>query len=178
MALISCPNCGNEISDKAGNVTDEKALVFTVVNSQEDIKDPEIEFNDLTVIQKNGVKYVKVSPTYTVEELNAKINKEKLLGVTPTFAKLTSAGKLRTGSEIKLNNTTKYIVIVNGDVNCDGKVDFINDIIMINNYRIGKINNLSEIQILAGDINNSGTIEFISDIISMNNYRLGNINVL
>lgn len=164
--------------DKAGNVTDEKALVFTVVNSQEDIKDPEIEFNDLTVIQKNGVKYVKVSPTYTVEELNAKINKEKLLGVTPTFAKLTSAGKLRTGSEIKLNNTTKYIVIVNGDVNCDGKVDFINDIIMINNYRIGKINNLSEIQILAGDINNSGTIEFISDIISMNNYRLGNINVL
>ena len=164
--------------DKAGNESAVSRLNFTIVENEEDIQEPEIEFEDLTVIQKNGVKYVKVSPTYTVEGLRTKINTEKLLGVTPTFAKLTSDNKLKTGSEIKLNGVTKYTVIVNGDVNCDGKVDFINDIVMINNYRIGKINNLSEIQIFAGDINNSGTIEFISDIVAMNNYRLGNINIL
>ena len=164
--------------DKAGNESAVSRLNFIIVENEDDIQEPEIEFEDLTVIQKNGVKYVKVSPTYTVDLLRSKINTEKLLGVTPTFTKLTSENKLKTGSEIQLNGVTKYTVIVNGDVNCDGKVDFINDIVMINNYRTGKINNLPEIQILAGDINNSGTIEFISDIVSMNNYRLGNINVL
>ena len=101
-----------------------------------------------------------------------------LLGKTPVFTKLTSDNKLKTGSEITLEGKTKYVVIVNGDVNCDGKVDFLNDIVMINNYRLGRINNLSEIQILAGDINNSGTIDFIPDIVAMNNYRLGRINSL
>ena len=165
-------------TDRAGNVSGVSTLVFNVVANGEVIVNPEIEFNDVTVIQKDGVKYVKVSPTYTIEKLTSKMNVELLLGATPEYIKLTSNNKLRTGSEIRLNGETKYIVIVNGDINCDGKVDFINDIIMINNYRIGKISNLSEIQLLAGDINNSGTIDFIPDIVAMNNYRLGNIKDL
>lgn len=165
-------------TDKASNTSAVSTLKFTVLNSDDDIVKPEVIFEDLTTIQKEGVKYVKVSPTFTTANLTAKMNKDALLGKTPKYTKLTSNSKLKTGSEITIDGDTKYIVIVNGDVNCDGKVDFLNDILMINNYRIGINKNLKDIQILAGDINNSGDIEFIPDIVAINNYRLGRIKVL
>ena len=164
--------------DKSGNVSDINQLKFTIVNSEIEIKVPEVEFEDLTTIQKDGVKYVKISTEFTTENLNNKMNKDALLGYEVKYEKLTSDNKLRTGSEIVVNGSTKYVVIVNGDVNCDGEVDFLNDIVLINNYRIGVTKNLSDIQILAGDINGSGDIEFIPDIVAMNNYRLGRIKVL
>ena len=70
------------------------------------------------------------------------------------------------------------IKIYNSVLSRSGKVDFLNDIVMINNYRIGINKNLTDIQIMAGDINNSGEIDFIPDIVAMNNYRLGRIKVL
>jgi hypothetical protein len=73
--------------------------------------------------------------------------------------------------------TNEYTVIVNGDINGDGKVTFLEDIVRINNYRIG-VARLSTIEILAGDINSNGTIDFIQAIIAMNNYRLGILNSL
>lgn len=164
--------------DKSGNVSDINQLKFIIVNSEVEIKVPEVEFEDLTTIQKDGVKYVKISTEFTTENLNNKMNKDALLGYEVKYEKLTSDNKLRTGSEIVVNGSTKYVVIVNGDVNCDGEVDFLNDIVLINNYRIGVTKNLSDIQILAGDINCSGDIEFIPDIVAMNNYRLGRIKVL
>lgn len=165
-------------TDKANNQSKVSTLQFTVVNSEEEIKNPEIIFEDLTTIQKGGIKYVKVSPSYTTAMLTAKMNKDALLGKTPEYKNLTASKGLKTGSEITIDGSTKYIIIVNGDVNCDGKVDFLGDIVMINNYRIGVNQSLREIQILAGDINNSGSIDFIPDIVAMNNYRLGRINVL
>lgn len=165
-------------TDKASNTSKVSTLQFTVVKSDDDIVKPEVIFEDLTTIQKDGVKYVKVSPNYTTAMLTAKMNKDALLGKTPEYKNLTASKGLKTGSEITIDGSTKYIIIVNGDVNCDGKVDFLGDIVMINNYRIGVNQNLREIQILAGDINNSGSIDFIPDIVAMNNYRLGRINVL
>ena len=154
------------------------SIKFTVINSETEIKRPEVIFNGLTTIQKDGVKYVKVSPTFTTDELTSKMDKDALLGYTVSYSKLTSDNKLKTGSEIIVNGTTKYTVIVNGDVNCDGNVTFLGDIVTINNYRIGVNKKLSDIQIMAGDINNSGSIEFIPDIVALNNYRLGRIKVL
>ena len=164
--------------DKSGNTSDVTNLKFTIIKSEIDIKKPEVIFEDLTTIQKDGVKYVKTSTGFTTENLNNKMNKDALLGYEVKYEKLTSDNKLRTGSEIVVDGDTKYVVIVNGDVNCDGEVDFLNDIVLINNYRIGVTKNLSDIQILAGDINNSGSIEFIPDIVAMNNYRLGRIKAL
>ena len=74
-------------------------------------------------------------------------------------------------------NGSKKVIIVNGDVNCDGKVTFIGDVIMANNSRIGQVS-LSTIQQLAADINNNGEIDFIPDIVAINNYRLGMIKAL
>ena len=164
--------------DKSGNTSDVTNLKFTIIKSEIDIKKPEVIFEDLTTIQKDGVKYVKTSTGFTIENLNNKMNKDALLGYEVKYEKLTSDNKLRTGSEIVVDGDTKYVVIVNGDVNCDGEVDFLNDIVLINNYRIGVTKNLSDIQILAGDINNSGSIEFIPDMVAMNNYRLGRIKAL
>ena len=97
--------------------------------------------------------------------------------VNNNLTKLTEDNKLRTSSEITLNGETKYIIVVNGDVNCDGEIDFIKDIIRANNYRLGMVE-LSIPQILAADVNSNGKIEFIQDIIAINNFRLGLIKSL
>lgn len=170
-----------EFKDAVENKGTAVAKVTTINEKVEppvDEKDPEVVFEDLTVIQKNGTKYVKVSPTYTTDMLTAKMDEKALLDKKPEYTNLTSDKTLKTGTEIKVDGKTQYIVVVKGDVNCDGKVDFLGDIVMLNNYRIGLNKSLSTIQILAGDINNSGEIEFIPDIVAMNNYRLGKIKSL
>jgi hypothetical protein len=108
----------------------------------------------------------------TTEEVTSKMKQPDLCGVVPEYTKLADGNKLKTGSEIALNGDTKYIVVVNGDVNCDGNIDFLGDIISANDYRIG-IGTLSTIQKLAADINNDGKVDFISDILAINDYRIG-----
>ena len=163
--------------DKSSNQSTVQKLEFTVVNSEEDIKRPEVIFEDLPTMQVNGVKYVKISAGMTIDNLASKMDKNALCDATPKYTKLTSDNKLRTSSEITINGETKYVIIVNGDVNGDGKVTFIEDVIMANNYRIGQIK-LSTVQMLAADVNNSGEIEFIPDIVAINNFRLGIIKSL
>lgn len=162
--------------DTANNASEVTKVEFSVENI-EDIRQPEIIFEDLAIIQINGVKYVKISPNTTKELLTDKMNKTALCGVTPEYKNLTEDGKLKTGTEILLNGETKYIIAVKGDVNGDGKVTFLEDVVMANNYRIGIIS-LSTVQKLASDINNNSTIDFIQDIVAINNYRLGIIKEL
>lgn len=164
--------------DKAMNESEVKKLEFTVLEAIEDVGEAEIIFEDLTTVQVDGTKYVKISSNMTSETVTGKMNKAALNGKTPEFTNLTEDKKLKTGSEISIDGDTKYVVIVNGDVNCDGKVTFLGDIVMTNNYRIGVNKNLNTMQLLAADINSSGNIEFIPDIVAMNNYRLGKINSL
>lgn len=159
-------------TDRFGNESKIQTIEFTVVKPDEDIADPQIVFEGLYTTKIDGVHYVKISANMTSEDINNKMDKEKLYGLTPEYKNLTEDGKLKTGSEITLNGDTKYEVVINGDVNCDGKIDFLGDIISANNYRIG-VGTLNAIQRLASDIDNDGKIEFISDILAMNNYRIG-----
>ena len=110
-------------------------------------------------------------------DITNKMNKKALCGLTPEYTKLTEDDRVKTGSEIMLNGDTKYVIVVKGDVNSDGKIDFVKDIIRANNYRLGIIK-LDLPQILAADIDSNGKIEFVKDLISINNYRLGLIKSL
>lgn len=161
-------------TDKSGNTSEVQKLEFNVVKKA---TTSEIIFEDLPTIQVKGKKYVKVSGNMNLESINGKMNKEALENNVPEYKNLTEDGKIRTGSEITLNGETQYVVVVNGDINGDGKVTFLEDVIMANNYRLGLIN-LSTVQKLASDINNNGTIDFIPDIVAINNYRLGIIKDL
>lgn len=163
-------------TDAANNTSEVSKVEFSVENI-ENIRQPEIIFEDLATVQTNGAKYVKVSSNMTKELLTDKMNKTALCNVTPEYKNLTEDGKLKTGSEILLNGETKYIIAVKGDVNGDGKVTFLEDVVMANNYRIGIIS-LSTVQKLASDINNNSAIDFIQDIVAINNYRLGIIKEL
>jgi len=136
---------------------------------------PQIVFKDLTIKQEDGTNYVKVSPGMTKEEIIAKMDGAALKGETPEFTKLTSDNKLKTGSEIALNGDTKYVVVVNGDVNGDGKIN-ITDIIRANSIRLTSPENiLQKEQLIAADINNTNKVE-VRDIISINSLRMNTNN--
>ncbi len=153
--------------DRYGNETTVKKLEFKVVEKEE-VQVPVIEFEDLTTVQIDGVKYVKVSPNMTTEAITGHMNNAKLLGVTPTYSNLTDDGKVKTGSEIKIDGATQYIIIVKGDVNCDGNVT-VRDIISANAIR-GEEETTNILKVLAADINGTNKIE-VRDLISMNSFR-------
>ena len=100
------------------------------------------------------------------------MDKDALCGVTHEYKNLTEDNKLKTGSEITLDGDTKYIVVVNGDVNCDGKVAPI-DVTLANRIRLNKVSS-STIQRLAADFDLDGIVKAI-DITMINRYRLGKI---
>lgn len=156
--------------DESGNES-ESSIEFTVTKPAT-VLDPQVVFEGLYTTQIDGVNYVKVSDNMTIEDVTNKMDKKALCGLTPEYINLAEGNNLKTGSEIILNGDTKYIVVVNGDVNCDGKIDFLGDIISANDYRIG-IGTLNTIQKLAADINNDAKIDFISDILAINDYRIG-----
>ena len=158
--------------DKSSNQSTVQSLQYTVVRSEEEIKNPEIIFEDLPTIQVNGVKYVKVSADMTAENITNKMDKDALCEATPEYTKLTSDNKLRTGSEITINDETKYVIVVNGDTNCDGKVSPI-DVTTANSIRLNKVK-ANIIQQLAADFDLDGVIKPI-DITMINSYRLGKI---
>ena len=87
---------------------------------------------------------------------------------------ITENNIIKTGMLVNINKENEnnnYILIVNGDISGDGKVD-IKDIIRINNYRLyGSENELEEINKIAGDVNEDNKLD-IKDMIRINNQRL------
>ena len=130
--------------------------------------------------EDEDLKYIVVLPTVTASELYENIivnnGERSKLKINETVAN--NNEKLKTHSEVLYDNRLIYVIVVKGDVNGDGNVDFINDINTINNYRLGRLAIYAKTQILASDINGDGNVDFINDIIAINNYRLGRTNSL
>lgn len=77
-----------------------------------------------------------------------------------------------TGSKIEIksgNQTKTYIVVVNGDINGDGNIDFV-DVVKMNKARLNKTK-LNGEYFTAADVNNDGKIDLI-DIVKINKFRL------
>ena len=134
----------------------------------------EIIFKNLTTVQVNENKYVKISNTLLPNNLTEQMDKTALKDKMPEYKNLTENGKLKTGSEITLDGDIQYIVIVMGDINCDGEISPI-DVTMANSIRLGKAT-ASDVQILAADFDSKDGIKPI-DITMINSYRLGKITI-
>lgn len=83
-----------------------------------------------------------------------------------------------TGARVEIKNekeTKNFIVIVKGDVNGDGKVDF-TDLTTVNKARLNKIK-LDEPYSLAADTIVDGKVDF-NDIVKINRFRLNKIKEL
>lgn len=158
-------------TDKSGNVSDIQELEFNVVKKT---VQSEIIFENLTTVQTNGNKYVKIPNTLLPNNLTEQMNKEALGDSVPQYKNLTEDGKLKTGSEITLDDNSKYIVVIIGDVNCDGEVSPI-DVTIANSIRLGKAT-VSDVQMLAADFDSENSIKPI-DITMINSYRLGKITI-
>lgn len=77
-----------------------------------------------------------------------------------------------TGSKIEIksgNQTKTYTVVVNGDINGDGNIDFV-DVVKMNKARLNKTK-LNGEYFTAADVNNDGKID-LRDIVKINKFRL------
>ena len=82
---------------------------------------------------------------------------------------------LKTGMQLELNDGKEketYIIVVNGDLNCDGKANIL-DMVMMNRHRLNK-KILEGEYLIAGDITGDNKIDII-DIVKINKYRLSKI---
>ena len=90
--------------------------------------------------EKGKEKYIYIPVGTTIEEANKKITSNKKLEYIHNEKTLTENDIVKTGAIIQSEDKEKvYIIIVKGDINGDGKVDFINDIVRLNNSRLKKI---------------------------------------
>ena len=143
-----------------GTLSDIQKSVKTV--SPETAKD----LSGITVAIKNAVK--AVDSTKTDSDIKVKVFEED--GTT-----IPESNQLATGMVMKVqvgeSQEIEYKVVVKGDVNGDGEVEF-DDIIRMNYERLHKQNaRLTGEYKAAGDIGKTGNVEF-DDIIKANYYRL------
>ena len=165
--LHICKRCKDEYKDNYVPSIDKKDPI--------QIKDDE---KDITIIEKEEQKYIIVEPNTSVDRLKEDIKIKKEYTVIDKENKQ-KEGILATGDKITVKDTykTSYIIIVKGDVNEDGVIDFMGDVVMLNNYRLGLIK-LSKEAILAGDMNMDGKIDFVEDVVKINNYRISAVRSL
>lgn len=132
------------------------------------------------VKEKDNQKYAVMSSAKDAQEILKNITSNKELEIIDKSGEIIgNTDKVGTGSKVVVKETKEvaYTIVVKGDINGDTKVDFINDIIGLNNYRLNIVN-LDTESALAGDVNGDGKVDFINDIISINNYRIGLVNSL
>ena len=161
--LHTCKRCNKEYKDN---------YVSEIKGDGIKIKD---DIDYVEIIRKEDEEYLIVEPYTTVDMLKDAIIANDEYKITNKSNNL-KEGVLATGDKLTVYGKVKkiYVIIAKGDINGDGEVDFINDIVMLNNYRLNKIA-LSKEEIMAGDINNDDRIDFLEDISKINNYRIRKI---
>ena len=159
------------VTDEAGNVVEKEVEVKFKEEPPVEIKLPE----DYTEIEIDGIKYVKVSPGTTVSEFLEKIEviqpEEATKDVYDESTKVEVSENLKTGEILKVNDKDAYIIVVNGDLNKDGKVT-ISDFGLLNEYLLERRNNVDTAVWIAADVTNNNEVT-ISDFGKINSFLLG-----
>ena len=148
-------------TDKAKN---ETTVEFIYVDLQ--IPDYEI---------KEDKYIINIEPNTTVEEFLTKMNTSSNITLEKDAQQLSNEQKVSTGTELTIENSIKYILVVTGDVTGDGNVN-ISDLVKLNMHSVGKFNLQNE-YILAGDVNHDRNVN-IGDIVRLNLYSIGKLNSL
>ena len=148
-------------TDKAKN---ETTVEFIYVDLQ--IPDYEI---------KEDKYIINIEPNTTVEEFSTKMNTSSNMVFKKDGKQLSNKQKISTGTELTIENSIKYILVVTGDVTGDGNVN-ISDLVKLNMHSVGKFNLQNE-YILAGDVNHDRNVN-IGDIVRLNLYSIGKLNSL
>lgn len=166
----TCSKCGESYRDNYIPALGEDELIMKI---------NEIE-NLYKVQLVQGVEYVLVQPETTKENLRKQIVTNGEYEILNKDKQVKEKDILATSDVIKFKEKedVEYIIIVKGDVDGNGIIDFLGDIVLLNNYRLGRIKEISVESKLAGDIDENGEIDFINDIVKMNNYRIGILHQL
>lgn len=156
-----CRNCSIKDEKKLPKLTKEVSTNY-IIN--------DVDGNKCIIVPEN---------TTSVEVLVNIVSNKELVVLDREENIIDFFEKLSTGCKIVIEEDKEevYKVIIKGDVDGNSKIEFVGDIIRINNYRLDLIK-LDQISVVAGDINDDGKIDFIEDIVRINNYRLGIIDSL
>ena len=159
-----CIICGEREEEEISKLTEEKFNVLTTYTTK----------------KVNNITYIVLSKTTTVSNIINSITSNKVFKII-NINQVVQTNSTNVGTGFKVmstDNELAYIIVVKGDINGDGIIDFLTDIVPINNYRLRKITNFTTEAILASDINGNGTIDFLTDIVPINNYRLRKVSTL
>ena len=148
-------------TDKAKN---ETTVEFIYVDLQ--IPDYEI---------KEDKYIINIEPNTTVEEFLTKMNTSSNITLEKDAQQLSNEQKVSTGTELTIENSIKYTLVVTGDITGDGNVN-ISDLVKLNMYSVGKFNLQNE-YLLAGDVNHDRNVN-IGDLVRLNLFSIGKINSL
>lgn len=126
-------------------------------------------------------KYIsKVIPRQTVNTIKSNINVSgaEINIYDKNNNLIQGTTRVGTGARVEIKNekeTKNFIIIVKGDANGDGNVDFA-DLATVNKVRLNKTT-LSEPYSLAADIIDDGKVDF-KDLVKINKFRLNKITKL
>lgn len=166
----TCSRCKNSYQDHYVPALGEEELVMNINEIENQYEQKVVE----------NIRYVIVQLGTTQDNLRKQIIANGEYEILNKDKQTKEKEILATGDVVKFKEKedVEYIIIVKGDVDGNGIIDFLGDIVLLNNYRLGRIKEISVESKLAGDINENGEIDFINDIVKMNNYRIGILHQL
>ena len=124
-------------------------------------------------------KYIQKVPSgENIETLTKNItikNAKTIKMYNPDKTETKNSDIVKTGTTILIDGKITYKIVVTGDANSDGKVDF-NDMLLINKHRLNKAQ-LKDEYFKAVDVNVDGQVN-INDLLQVNKFRLKKIEKL